>query len=190
MRCPVCQGQSTKVLDSRDSGEAIRRRRRCQACGHRFTTRERIETSVPVVTKRNGKKQPFDRNKVLAGLKLACRKRPIPDAKLEEIATQVEHWSATRPESTVTSQAIGDRIMHHLYSLDQVAYVRFASVYRSFDTVDGFEVLLREIAKAQQVSIEGQRTLFEPEPATAQTAATKSQSKRRKPTDKGVPKPS
>ncbi|MGB1278250.1 MAG: transcriptional regulator NrdR, partial [Nannocystaceae bacterium] len=168
------------MLDSRDSGETIRRRRRCQGCGHRFTTRERIETTVPVVHKRDGKKQPFDRNKVLAGLKLACRKRRIPDAKLEEIATQVEQWSATRGEGELTSQVIGDRIMHHLYRLDQVAYVRFASVYRSFDTVDGFEHLLREIAKAEHTSIEGQRTLFEPTSATPKTAANKPRSKSRK----------
>ncbi len=179
MRCPVCLGQSTKVLDSRDSGETIRRRRQCQSCGHRFTTRERIETSVPVVHKRDGKKQPFDRNKVLVGLKLACRKRPVSDAKLEEIATQVEQWSATRSEGELTSSSIGERVMHHLYGLDEVAYVRFASVYRRFDSVDGFEQLLRDSAKSERVSLEGQRTLFEPEPAPP--------SKRRRKSDKSAP---
>ena len=163
MLCPVCCSASTKVLDSRDSGDGfeIRRRRMCRSCGHRFTTRERIAATLPVVRKRDGHKQPFDRNKILAGLKLACRKRPVNSTQLDDIVRQVEQWAETRGEGELRSVEIGERIMHHLYTLDQVAFVRFVSVYRSFNTVQEFEQLLREMQKAETINIEGQRTLFE-----------------------------
>jgi transcriptional repressor NrdR len=161
--CPVCRGANIKVLDSRDSrdGGAIRRRRACTDCGHRFTTYERIETSLPVVLKRSGAKQQWDRQKILAGLKLACRKRPVEDEALEQVVAQVELWAATRGEREIQAEEIGERIMQHLHALDAVAYVRFVSVYRSFDSVLAFQHLLDEMEKAAQVSPEGQRTLFE-----------------------------
>ncbi|MCA9688452.1 MAG: transcriptional regulator NrdR [Nannocystaceae bacterium] len=163
MRCPVCRGATTKVVDSRDSGDGdeIRRRRKCLECGHRFTTRERIATTLPIVRKRDGRRQSFDRNKILAGLKLACRKRNIDDGQLEDVVRKVEQWAATRSASELRSKLIGDRIMHHLHALDQVAFVRFVSVYRSFETVAEFERLLQEMEKAEHVSVEGQRTLFD-----------------------------
>jgi transcriptional repressor NrdR len=116
---------------------------------------------LPVVRKSSGKKQVFDRNKILAGLKLACRKRPIETEQLDDIVRQVEQWAETRGEHELSSVEIGDRIMHHLYALDQVAFVRFVSVYRSFTTVQEFEELLGEMQKAEQINSEGQRTLFE-----------------------------
>lgn len=163
MLCPVCRGANIKVLDSRDSrdGVAIRRRRACSDCAHRFTTYERIETSLPVVLKRSGGKQAFDRNKILAGLKLACRKRPVEEEQLETIVAAVELWAATRGEKEIQAEEVGERIMQHLHALDAVAYVRFVSVYRSFGSVQEFAHLLSEMEKAAQSSPEGQRNLFE-----------------------------
>lgn len=163
MLCPVCRSPSTKVLDSRDGrdGLSVRRRRSCNACGHRFTTHERIEETLPVVVKRDGSKQPFDRGKLLMGLQLACRKRPIGREQLDAVVQQVEQWSSTRGDRELHAAEIGQRVMHHLYELDEVAYVRFVSVYRSFESVAEFSELLREMEKAEKVDPEGQRSLFE-----------------------------
>ena len=133
----------------------------CSGCGHRFTTHERIEETLPLVVKRDGSKQTFDRKKILLGLELACRKRPIRREHLEAIVQQLEQWSATRGDREIHAAEIGERIMHHLHELDQVAYVRFVSVYRSFHTVEEFEHLLHEMEKAEAVDPAGQRTLFE-----------------------------
>lgn len=111
--------------------------------------------------KRDGRKQPFDREKLMRGLELACRKRPVKREQLEAIAAQTEQWSATRGDREIQSSEIGERIMQHLHDLDQVAYIRFVSVYRSFENVQEFEHLLGEMEKAQAVDPEGQRTLFE-----------------------------
>ncbi len=147
MLCPVCRSASTKVLDSRDGrdGSSVRRRRSCNACGHRFTTHERIEETLPVVIKRDGSKQAFDRGKLLRGLQLACRKRGVRRERLESIVQQVEQWSSTRGDRELHAAEIGERVMHHLYELDEVAYVRFVSVYRSFESVAEFSELLREM---------------------------------------------
>lgn len=163
MLCPVCRNPNTKVLDSREGKDAlsIRRRRQCEGCGHRFTTFERIEENLPVVLKRGGGRQPFDRNKLLGGLKLACRKRPVKPEQLEHLVQQVEQWAVTRGDREVHAAEIGERAMHYLHELDPVAYVRFVSVYRSFETVAEFERLLHEMEKAEHVDPVGQRTLFE-----------------------------
>ena len=160
MECPVCAGRNTKVVDSRDSRDGVRRRRVCNECGHRFTTRERIDETLPMVLKRTGERQPFDRSKIRRGLDIACRKRGVASEALDRIVAQIETWACTKGDREVESEAIGDRIMHHLYVLDQVAYVRFVSVYRSFESIEEFEHLLREMQKAERVDIEGQRTLF------------------------------
>ncbi|MCA9653560.1 MAG: transcriptional repressor NrdR [Myxococcales bacterium] len=161
--CPVCRSASTKVLDSRDGrdGLSVRRRRSCNACGHRFTTHERIEETLPMVVKRDGSRQAFDRGKLLRGLQLACRKRPVRRELLDAVVQQVEQWSSTRGDRELHAAEIGERVMHHLYELDEVAYVRFVSVYRSFESVAEFAGLLREMEKAEKVDPEGQRTLFE-----------------------------
>jgi transcriptional repressor NrdR len=114
-----------------------------------------------VVIKRGGDRQSFDRGKVMRGLELACRKRPIKREQLEELVRSIEQWASTRGDREVSSAEIGEQMMHHLYALDQVAYVRFVSVYRSFETIEEFEHLLHEMAKAERVNVEGQRTLFE-----------------------------
>lgn len=160
MECPVCGGRNTKVVDSRDSRDGVRRRRVCNECGHRFTTRERIDETLPMVLKRTGERQPFDRAKIRRGLDIACRKRGVASEALDRIVAQIETWASTKGDREVETEAIGDRIMHHLYALDQVAYVRFVSVYRSFESIEEFEHLLREMQKAERVDIEGQRTLF------------------------------
>lgn len=161
------------MLDSRDGreGNSVRRRRSCNTCGHRFTTHERIEEARPVVIKRDGSRQPFDRDKLLRGLQLACRKRPVRREQLDSIVLQVEQWSSTRGDRELYAAEIGDRVMHHLHALDEVAYVRFVSVYRSFESVAEFSDLLREMEKAEKVDVEGQRTLFEALGAKAAKAA-------------------
>lgn len=133
----------------------------CNGCGHRFTTHERIEENFPQVIKRDGSKQPFDRNKVMLGLEHATRKRPVRREQLESIVQQVEQWCTTRGDREIYATEIGGRIMHHLHELDPVAYVRFVSVYRSFESVEEFERLLHEMEKAEKTDVEGQRTLFE-----------------------------
>jgi transcriptional repressor NrdR len=162
------------VLDSRDGRDSrsIRRRRTCSACGHRFTTRERIEETLPTIVKRDGSKQPFDRKKLLRGLEVACRKRGVTREQLEGVVSAIEQWSMTRGDREIHAAEIGERIMHHLHELDPVAYVRFVSVYRSFESVEEFERLLREMEKAEKTDLEGQRTLFEA--AAERNAARKS----------------
>lgn len=161
MLCPVCQG-GTKVLDSRDARDhTIRRRRRCTACGHRFSTKERIESALPMVSKRDGTREPFDSDKLLRGLKTACRKRPVPEELLLQIAREIEQWAATCGERELSAEQIGSRVMHRLYRLDPVAYVRFVSVYRSFHSIEEFADLLTQMRKAEEVDNEGQRPLFE-----------------------------
>lgn len=177
MRCPVCRNPNTKVLDSRDGRDAtsIRRRRQCEGCGHRFTTFERIEENLPIVIKRAGSRQPFDRIKLLEGLKHACRKRPVKPEQLETIVAQIEQWAGTRGDREVHATEIGERAMHYLHDIDPVAYVRFVSVYRSFESVEEFERLLHEMEKAERVDPEGQRTLFEAAAARANAARAEGQ---------------
>lgn len=167
MLCPVCQG-GTKVLDSRDGRErSVRRRRRCTQCGHRFSTRERIEAALPMVTKRDGSREAFDSSKLLRGLSTACRKRPVPEELLQQITAEIEQWAATQGEKEIPAEQIGARVMHRLYRLDPVAYVRFVSVYRSFDSIQAFADLLTQMQKAEEVDAEGQRHLFDSKAASA-----------------------
>lgn len=175
MRCPVCDSRNTRVLDSRESKDGgIRRRRSCIECGHRFSTKERIEETLPSVMKRDGSRQAFDRKKLARGIQLACRKRPVSDEKLEQTVQAIERWAGTRGDRDVPADHIGERVMHHLHDLDPVAYVRFVSVYQSFETVEEFEALLREMEKSERVNVEGQRTLFDG--AAAATGVAKSSS--------------
>ncbi|MDO4576267.1 MAG: transcriptional regulator NrdR [Planctomycetia bacterium] len=145
MLCPSCHQDNDKVIDSRpcDEGAGIKRRRECQFCGWRFTTYEKIERINIKVVKRNGSREPFDRQKLKNGLELACRKRPnISDAQLEGILNKVEIEVENRFNAEVESQVLGELLMEHLYHLDQVAFIRFVSVYRKFaDAKDFVEVL-------------------------------------------------
>jgi len=140
LRCPHCGDLDNRVLDSRSSeeGRAIRRRRECLACGKRFTTYERLEEEPLVVIKKDGRREPFDRQKILKGLRKACEKRPLSFESLEKIAGKVEWSVRNRTESEVPSAIIGEYIMQQLKEIDEVAYVRFASVYRQFKDLDIF----------------------------------------------------
>ncbi|MCB9662681.1 MAG: transcriptional repressor NrdR [Alphaproteobacteria bacterium] len=137
MRCPVCDTEETRVVDSRTSADAIRRRRECLVCGARFTTFERVEQRQLWVTKRSGEKQPFLRDKVAAGISLACRKRPSSE-QVDELVDRVIKLLEERREQTVPSTAVGEACMAVLREVDEVAYVRFASVYQAFESVDQF----------------------------------------------------
>ena len=140
MRCPFCREDDDKVVDSRSSGEGtiIRRRRECLACGRRFTTYERIETLLLRVVKKDGRRIEFDRMKILNGLIKACEKRPVSTEQLEQAVGQIENEIYTHYDREVTSRQIGQLVMQKLRELDQVAYVRFASVYREFKDVSEF----------------------------------------------------
>jgi len=140
VRCPACASVDDKVVDSRlaDDGAAIRRRRECLSCGRRFTTFERVEETALVVVKRSGDRQPFDRGKVVAGLRAAAKNRPVDDARLETLAAEVEE-SVRLVGGEVASQQIGLAVLERLRALDDVAYLRFASVYKGFEDVEDFE---------------------------------------------------
>ena len=150
MKCPFCDQPDTKVIDSRptDDGRAIRRRRECEGCGKRFTTYEKVEEILFMVVKRDGSRESFDRNKVLNGIVRACEKRPVSMAQMEGIVDDIERSLNNQMEKEVSSAYIGDLVMENLAKLDEVAYVRFASVYRQFKDVNTFvaeiEKLLRD----------------------------------------------
>ncbi len=137
MRCPFCQQQDTEVIDTRKlgSGESIRRRRRCAACGKRFTTYERVESVSLTVVKKNGEREPYDREKMMRGVRTACYRRAVSAQQLDAFANDVEAALMALDEPEVPSPTIGDLVMQHLRELDDVAYIRFASVYRSFEDI-------------------------------------------------------
>jgi transcriptional repressor NrdR len=151
MRCPFCGFPEDKVVDSRASreGREIRRRRECLKCARRFTTYERIEAVGPLVVKKDGSRAPFDRAKVLAGMVRACEKRPVSRAALEAVVDRIEQWVQDRPDNEVPSGDIGERVMEALHELDEVAYVRFASVYREFKDVNAFMDEIKTLIKGQ-----------------------------------------
>jgi transcriptional repressor NrdR len=140
MRCPFCRDLENRVIDSRlgKEGDNIRRRRHCERCGRRFTTYERVEDALPMVVKKDGRREPFERGKIVNGLKRACEKRPISIDTIEGIADQIERTLQERAEKEITSRVLGEIVMRALHDLDPVAYVRFASVYRSFRDVHEF----------------------------------------------------
>jgi transcriptional repressor NrdR len=140
MRCPYCGNTEDKVVDSRESreGDVIRRRRECVECARRFTSYEKIESVQYQVVKRDQRREPYDREKLMRGLQVACRKRPVPQAELERIADAIEASMHDSGEREISSQQLGTAVMERLRDLDPVAYVRFASVYRRFEDVDAF----------------------------------------------------
>ena len=147
MKCPFCAYPESKVVDSRpfDEGTGIRRRRECLACSRRFTTYETVEFSPVVVVKKDGSRQSFDRQKILSGMFRACEKRPVSTDTLEQIANRIEQELQSSIEREIRSDAIGEMVMRHLRNLDQVAYVRFASVYREFQDIDSFMSELKKL---------------------------------------------
>ncbi len=151
MRCPFCHDAENKVIDSRESheGAVIRRRRECLECKRRFTTYERVEELNPLVIKKDGRREAFDREKVLSGLKKACEKRPVSVDQLEEVISDIERRLQETGEKEVASNFIGEEVMRRLPQLDEVAYVRFASVYRSFRDIAEFMSELKELLDDQ-----------------------------------------
>jgi len=149
MKCPFCHRDEDKVIDSRSSkdGLIIRRRRECLKCERRFTTYERVEEMLPMLVKKDGRREVFDRLKVMGGLKKACEKRPVSTTAIEQIADRIEQVLQERGEKEVPSSVIGEAIMRELHKLDQVAYVRFASVYREFKDVNEFMRELQYLMK-------------------------------------------
>ncbi|HXP88512.1 MAG TPA: transcriptional regulator NrdR [Bryobacteraceae bacterium] len=147
MTCPFCGHRHDRVIDSRESkeGDLIRRRRECLGCQRRFTTYERSDEIPYMVVKRDGRREKFDRQKVLEGLLKACSKRPIPMAKLAEVVDEIEAVLAESPDRELPTTRIGELLMERLRTLDKIAYVRFASVYRDFQDVEAFLVELRDV---------------------------------------------
>lgn len=145
MKCPFCGHKEDKVIDSRSSeeGRSIRRRRECLKCKRRFTTYENIEETSLMVIKKDGRREPFDRKKILSGIKKACEKRPISTQVLEELTDKVEYTLQSKFEKEVGANQIGELLMELLHDLDEVAYVRFASVYRQFKDINQFMKELR-----------------------------------------------
>ncbi|MDA2910881.1 transcriptional regulator NrdR [Nitrospiraceae bacterium AH_259_D15_M11_P09] len=152
MKCPFCDELEDKVVDSRMAreGEVIRRRRECLTCKRRFTSYERIEESFPIVVKKDGRREPFDRLKIVSGLKRACEKRPISTATIETVADRIEKRIQEMGETEVSSRTVGEEVVRELHQLDQVAYVRFASVYREFKDIDQFMDELKILARERQ----------------------------------------
>lgn len=149
MKCPNCGKEDDRVLDTRvaQGGDAVRRRRECLACGYRFTTYEYIERTPITVIKRDGGREPFDRNKLITGITLACAKRPITKTQIEKIVNDIEITLADEYKSEVKSKDIGEMVLAHLAKIDQVAYVRFASVYRAFENVEQFIAEIPKLLK-------------------------------------------
>lgn len=158
MKCPGCGYEEDKVIDSRSTkeGTVTRRRRECTKCGHRFTTYEYIEPGQLVVVKKDGKRQEFDRRRILEGILKACEKRPIPRARIEEATDAIVSELQSEFRTEIPSSEIGEKVMKHLRELDEVAYVRFASVYRHFEDITEFmhelRALLKEAKSARQTA--------------------------------------
>lgn len=140
MKCPRCGHVDNKVVDSRagKDGDVIRRRRECLSCARRFTTYERIEEELPLVVKRDGRREPYDRQKILSGIRKACEKRPVSVDTIEHLVEALEQEFQSGPEKEISTIRIGERVMSKLLQVDDVAYVRFASVYRQFKDVSQF----------------------------------------------------
>jgi transcriptional repressor NrdR len=147
MRCPFCRHRGNRVIDSRLANDStlIRRRRACSSCKRRFTTYERVEEAAPMVVKKDGRREPFDRGKIVAGLRRACEKRPVSMQTIDEIASRIEAEMTEQGDREVASSVIGEVVMNELHKTDQVAYVRFASVYRSFKDIDEFMHELQDL---------------------------------------------
>jgi len=152
MKCPFCSDFDNKVVDSRLSGDSdvIRRRRECLECGRRFTTYERVDDILPMVIKKDNRREPYDRSKVLSGIQTACQKRPVPVPVMEEIVDRIEKEIQDKGDKEIKSSTIGETVMAELHDLDEVAYVRFASVYRSFKDINEFMDELKDMLEEEE----------------------------------------
>jgi transcriptional repressor NrdR len=161
MKCSYCRKKDTKVIDTREVGEGIRRRRECKSCQQRFTTYERVARTSLQVVKRDGRREPFDSEKLLSGILRACAKRPIPTETLEQMVKDIERELYELGRAEVESEVIGKMVMRRLRELDDVAYVRFASVYRRFQDVDSLAEEIEEFKewKRREAELEAQLRL-------------------------------
>lgn len=150
MRCPFCSHEDSQVKDSRPSedGAAIRRRRQCEGCGARFTTFERIQLRELTIAKSEGRREPFDRDKLARSVQIACRKRPIDPTRIDRLVSAIQRQIETSGESEIASQQVGEMVMAGLKALDSVAYIRFASVYKDFTEAKDFEDFAGAVAEA------------------------------------------
>lgn len=165
MRCPFCLSDDTRVIDSRiaDEGDAVRRRRECLQCEERFTTLERASLKMPYVVKRDGKREAFDEEKLRRGIQRALEKRPVDTNAVEAAVQHIQRYLLTSGEREVYSRAIGEQVMFELNELDQVAYVRFASVYRSFQDLDEFSEEVRRLQTQPSASVRRQQMSLLPD---------------------------
>ena len=152
MKCPDCSDMENKVVDSRlnKEGTVIRRRRECLNCSARFTTYEKLERSLPLLIKKDGRREEFDRDKIIHGVQKACQKRPVSIKDIEDLVDRVEQYIQELGEKEVSAVKVGEKVISEIYNLDDVAYVRFASVYRSFKDVNEFMVELKEVLKSKE----------------------------------------
>lgn len=181
MKCPRCSSIKTKVIDSREGieGRSVRRRRECESCEMRFTTFERIEESFPLVIKKGGQRESFDRFKILNGLKKACEKRPVTLEQMENVVKDIEATILEGNQKEINSGEIGELLIKALHNLDQVAYVRFASVYREFSDVSEFMDTLRSLAESSAKAVKGAKKVF-PAPKAGKNATAVADSPRTK----------
>ncbi len=156
MRCPFCSQTENRVINSRlvKESNAIRRRRECLACSKRFTTYERIEESLPLMIKRDGRRESFERKKIQSGIQRACEKRPISISTIEKIVSRIEQHYQDKGDREIESTDVGERVMAELHDLDEVAYVRFASVYRQFRDLNDFHSELEEMLNRKEKEAE------------------------------------
>jgi len=156
MRCPFCQNDDTRVIDSRltDDRDEVRRRRECEACGERFSTMEEANLKLPYIVKSNGDREHYDQSKLARGLERALEKRPVESDQIDQILHRIKHTLLTCGEREINARDVGELVMNELRDVDQVAYVRFASVYRSFQDVDAFS---DEIKRLQAETVRGRR---------------------------------
>ena len=151
MQCPYCGHEESRVIDSRDVSDGVRRRRQCESCEQRFTTYERIETPTLFIIKKDGRREEFRREKLLAGIRKACEKRPLPTGAIERLVDDVQSALQQRGQAEVPSQAVGELVMERLRELDHIAYIRFASVYRDFRDVLDLEEALEALREGRRV---------------------------------------
>jgi len=171
MRCPFCRHRGNRVVDSRTSGDGTEiRRRMCSSCKRRFTTYERVDEIAPMVVKKDDRREPYDRSKIIAGLKKACEKRPVSMETIEQVADRVGAAVLERGEREVSSEFIGAAVVNELHAIDQVAYVRFASVYHSFKDIDEFMRELEGLIKASSSGIAATRNPRRNDPSAERDA--------------------
>jgi transcriptional repressor NrdR len=160
MKCPYCGGTESRVKDSRDVGDAVHRRRECEQCKGRFSTYERVEKSQLMVIKRDQRREPFDRQKLFMGISKACEKRPLPMGEIENTVEEIEQELYRQGRQEVPSSAIGELVMEHLRHLDKIAYIRFASVYRSFNDVETMLEELEALLNRKKAGQQGSDGIF------------------------------